>query len=181
MLFTKLPNYTQFLSLSESHFPCPRKNLCTTNLMFTCPVPSGTLPSSGDCKVQLHRTHLLLKWASVLAFPASSQETLRAVEAQDNRCGLLELISNLSLSLSRWEWQDFFGKNHVVQKAQILISCSLNLFLHFLSVFWDFIAVSQVSSWSFLGLILSIYPCVFCHGGPILPSVAAQGKAEKIS
>lgn len=42
-----------------------------------------------------------LNEASVLAFPASLQETLRAVEAQDNLCGLFELISNLSLSLSR--------------------------------------------------------------------------------
>lgn len=63
----------------------------------------------------------------------------------------------------------------------LLVCYSLSSFLHFLSISWNFITVSQVSRLSFLGLTVSTQTPVFHHGAPILPSVAAQGTAEKIS
>lgn len=62
----------------------------------------------------------------------------------------------------------------------LIVLYSLSVFLHFLSVSWKFITVSQVSRLSFLDLTLSTQSCVFHHGAPTLPSVPAQGTAEKI-
>lgn len=130
MLFNKLLNYTQFFSLYFSFLAQGRiYALLTWKLRFTCPMflVCGVLLSSGDCKIQLHRS---LNETSVLTFPASLVEKLRAVAAQDNLCGLL--ISKLSLSLSRWEWQDSFGKSMLFRKPKFLCDVACVYFCTFL-------------------------------------------------